>query len=39
MYRDSQEQEAVMRVQRKKIRSGRKGNKRFVSEGGAGVMH
>ena len=30
---------AVVRVQNEKIRSGRKKNKRFEGEGGAGVLH
>ena len=32
--RNSQEHEAVVRVQRKKIQSGRKKDKRFEGEGG-----
>ena len=29
----------VMRMQKEKIRSGQKGNKRFLGEGGAVVLH
>ena len=36
---DSQEQGAVMRKQREKIKNGQNGNKRFEDEGGAGVLH
>ena len=39
MYRNSQEHEEVVRVQREKIRCGRKGNKKFKGESGAGVAH
>ena len=37
--RKSQEHEAVVRVQRKKIQSGRKKDKRFEDEGGVQVLH
>ena len=37
--RNSQEHEAVVRVQREKIQSGRKKDKKFESEGGVRVMH
>ena len=37
--RNSQEHEAVVRVQRKKIQSGRKRDKKFGSEDGVRVMH
>ena len=37
--RNSQEHEAVVRVQRKKIQSERKRDKRFEDEGGVRVMH
>ena len=37
--RNSQEHEAVVRVQREKIQSGRKGDKKFESEGGVRVLH
>ena len=37
--RNSQEHEAVVRVQREKIQSGRNENKRFEDEGGVRVMH
>ena len=37
--RNSQEHKAVVRVQREKIQSGRKKNKRFEGEGGVQVLH
>ena len=37
--RNSQEHEAVVRVQREKIQSGRKKDKKFESEGGVQVLH
>ena len=37
--RNSQEHEEVVRVQREKIQSGRKKNKRFEGEGGVRVLH
>ena len=37
--RNSQEHEAVVRVQREKIQSGRKKEKRFEDEGGVRVLH
>ena len=37
--RNSQEHEAVMRVQIEKIQSGRKKDHGFEGEDGAGVMH
>ena len=37
--RMSQEHEAVVRVQRKTIQSGRKKDKKFESEGGVRVLH
>ena len=37
--RNSQEHEAVVRVQREKIPSGRKKDKRFESEGRVRVLH
>ena len=37
--RNSQEHEAVVRVQREKIQSGRKKDKRFEDEGGVQVLH
>ena len=37
--KNSQEHEAVMRVQRKKIQSGRKKNKRFEGVGEVRVLH
>ena len=37
--RNSQEHEAVVRVQREKIQSGRKKDKRFEREGGVRVLH
>ena len=37
--RNSQEHEAVVRVQRKKIQSGRKKDKRFEDEDGVQVLH
>ena len=37
--RNSQEHKAVMRVQREKIQSGRKKDKRFEGEGGVRVLH
>ena len=37
--RNSQEHEAVMRVQREKIQSGRKKDKKFESEDGVLVLH
>ena len=37
--RNSQEHEAVVRVHREKIQSGRKKNKKFESEGGVRVLH
>ena len=37
--RNSQEHEAVVRVQREEIRSGRKKDKRFEGEGGVRVLH
>ena len=37
--RNSQGHEAVVRVQREKIQSGRKKNKKFESEGGVRVLH
>ena len=37
--RNSQEHEAVVRVQREKIQSGLKKDKKFESEGGVRVMH
>ena len=39
VYRDSQEHDMVVRVQKKKIQSGRKRNKRFDGEGGVKVLH
>ena len=36
---NSQEHEAVVRVQREKIQSGRKKDKRFEGEGGVRVLH
>ena len=38
MWRDSQVHEAEVRVQRGKIRSGRKGDKRSKGEGAAEVL-
>ena len=37
--RNSQEHEAVVRVQRETIQSGRKKDKKFESEGGMRVLH
>ena len=37
--RNSQEHEAVVRVQREKIQSGRKKDKKSESEGGVQVLH
>ena len=37
--RNSQEHEAVVRVQKEKIQNGRKRDKRFESEGGVRVLH
>ena len=37
--RNSQDHEAVVRVQREKKQSGWKKDKRFEDEGGAGVLH
>ena len=37
MWRNSQEYEVVVRVQKERIRSGRKGDKRFEGEGGADI--
>ena len=37
--RNSQEHEAVVRVQREKIQSGRKKDKRFEGKGGVRVQH
>ena len=37
--RNSQEDETVVRVQREKIQSGRKKDKRFEGEGGVRVLH
>ena len=37
--RNSQEYEAVVRVQREKIQSGRKKDMRFEGEGGVRVLH
>ena len=37
--RNSQEHEAVVRVQREKIQSGRKKDKRLEGEGGVRVLH
>ena len=37
--RNNQEHEAVVRVQREKIQSGRKKDKRFEDEGGVRVLH
>ena len=37
--RNSQEHEAMVRMQREKIQSGRKKNKKFESEGGVRVLH
>ena len=37
--RNTQEYEAVVRVQREKIQSGRKNDKKFESEGGVRVLH
>ena len=37
--RNSQEHEAVVRVQREKIQSERKKDKKFESEGGVRVLH
>ena len=37
--RNSQEHEAVVRVQREKIQSGQKKDKKFESEGGVRVLH
>ena len=37
--RNSQEHEAVVRMQREKIQSGRKKDKKFESEGGVRVLH
>ena len=37
--RNSQEHEAVVRVQWEKIQSGRKRDKKFESEGGVRVLH
>ena len=37
--RNSQEHEAVVSVQREKIQSGRKKDKKFESEGGMRVLH
>ena len=37
--RNSQEHEAVVRVQREKIQSGWKKDKKFESEGGVQVLH
>ena len=37
--RNSREHKAVVRVQREKIQSGRKKDKRFEDEGGVRVMH
>ena len=37
--RNSQEHEAVVRVQREKIQSGRIKDKRFEGEGGVRVLH
>ena len=39
MQRNSQEHEAVVRVQREKIQSGQKEDKRFEGEGAKGVLH
>ena len=38
-WKDSQEQEAVVREQRKKRQKGWKEDKRFEGEDGAGVLH
>ena len=37
--RNSQEYEGVVRVQREKIQSGRKKDRRFEDEGGMRVLH
>ena len=37
--KNNQEHVPVVRVQREKIRSGRKKDKRFEGEGGAGMLH
>ena len=37
--RNSQEHEAVVRMQRKKIQSGQKKDNRFEDEGGVQVLH
>ena len=37
--RNSQKHEAVVRMQREKIQSRRKGDKRFEGEGGVRVLH
>ena len=37
--RNSQEHEAMVRVQREKLQSGRKKDKRFEGEGGVRVLH
>ena len=37
--KNSQEHEAVVRVQREKIQSGQKKDKKFESEGGVRVLH
>ena len=39
MKRNNQKHEAVVRMQREKIGSGRKGDKRFEGEDGVGVLH
>ena len=39
MQKKSQEHEAVVRVQREKIQSGRKKYKKFEDEGGVQVLH
>ena len=39
VWRNSQEHEAVVQVQREKIRSGRKEDRRLEGEDGAGVLH
>ena len=38
MQKDSHKHEAVVKVQGDKIRNGRKGDKRFEGQGGAGVL-
>ena len=39
MWRDSQEQKAVVREHREKIQNEQKGDKRFEGEGGPEVLH